>query len=244
MTNDTHRHEPQRAPGTAHIGARQVARALLSLVVLIASPFLAAGRLDWWPAWALVALTLAASVAARIIPARRNPDLLAERARFAEAEGVKPWDRVLMPIVGIVGPLAVWVVAGLDERFGWPPLVSLPLQVVGLLIVAAGGALATWAMAENRFFSAVVRIQRDRGHSVISSGPYRLVRHPGYSAGVLNAIAAPLALGSLWALIPGLLCVGAIAVRTALEDRTLQAELPGYREYAQRVRYRLLPGVW
>ncbi|HOG45549.1 MAG TPA: isoprenylcysteine carboxylmethyltransferase family protein [Anaerolineae bacterium] len=244
MTNDTHRHEPQGAPGTAHIGARQVARALLSLVVLIASPFLAAGRLDWWPAWALVALTLAASVAARIIPARRNPDLLAERARFAEAEGVKPWDRVLMPIVGIVGPLAVWVVAGLDERFGWPPLVSLPLQVVGLLIVAAGGALATWAMAENRFFSAVVRIQRDRGHSVISSGLYRLVRHPGYSAGVLNAIAAPLALGSLWALIPGLLCVGAIAVRTALEDRTLQAELPGYREYAQRVRYRLLPGVW
>lgn len=222
----------------------QLARALFSLAVLVGSPFLAAGRLDWWPAWALVALTLTASGISRIIPARKYPDLLAERARFAEAEEVKPWDRVLMPIVGILGPLATWVVAGLDERFGWRPPVPPAVQIAAFLVVAAGSALATWAMAENRFFSAVVRIQKDRGHAVVSSGPYRFVRHPGYTGGLLAAVAMPFALGSLWALIPGVLSAGAIVARTALEDRTLQEELDGYREYAARVRYRLLPGVW
>lgn len=245
MTIDTRNEQtPAEPAGGARIGARQVARALLSLLLLVASPFLAAGRLDWWPAWALVALTLAANVASRIIPARRHPELLAERARFAEAEDAKPWDRVLVLIVGIVGPLAIWVTAGLDERLGWSPPVSLPLQAAAFLVVAAGSALATWAMAENRFFSAVVRIQKDRGHTVISSGPYRFVRHPGYAGGVLADLAAPLALGSIWALVPGVAVVAVIALRTALEDRVLQEELAGYREYAARVRYRLLPGVW
>jgi len=231
-------------PPVARIGVLQLARALFSLAILVSSPFLAAGRLDWLPAWALVALTLTANAISRIIPARRHPDLLVERARFVEGRDVKPWDRLLMPIVGIIGPLATWIVAGLDERFVWLPVVPLALQIAAFLVVAAGSALATWAMAENRFFSAVVRIQRDRGHSVVSTGPYRFVRHPGYAGGVLAAIGMPLALGSAWALIPGVLSAGAIAARTALEDRTLHEELDGYREYAARVRYRLLPGVW
>jgi protein-S-isoprenylcysteine O-methyltransferase Ste14 len=243
VTSDARTPEPQGAP-QARIGARQAARALISLAVLVGSPFIAAGRLDWWAGWALVALTLAASVVSRIIPARKNPDLLAERARFAEAEDVKRWDRPLVPIVGVFGPLATWITAGLDVRFGWPPPVALPLQVAGFLVVAAGSALATWAMAENRFFSAVVRIQADRGHTVVSSGPYRFVRHPGYTGGLLGAVGVPLALGSAWALIPGLVVAGIIGLRTWLEDRTLQEELEGYRQYAGRVRYRLLPGVW
>lgn len=228
----------------ARIGVLQLARALFSLAILISSPFIAAGRLDWWPAWVVVAVSLTANAISRIIPARKHPDLLVERARFVEAEDVKPWDRVLMPIVGIIGPLATWVVAGLDERFGWPPVVPLALQLAAFVVVAAGSALATWAMAENRFFSAMVRIQKDRGHVVVSSGPYRFVRHPAYAGGVLADIGMPLALGSAWALIPGVLSAGAIVARTALEDRTLQQELDGYREYAARVRYRLLPGVW
>lgn len=236
--------ETREQSGERRIGVRQAARALISLAILVGSPFVAAGRLDWWQGWALVVLTLAASAISRIIPARRNPDLLAERARFAEAEGAKPWDRLLMPIVGLIGPLATWVTAGLDERLGWLPQVPLPLQVAAFLAVAAGSALACWAMIENRFFSAVVRIQSDRGHRVVSSGPYRFVRHPGYVGGVLGNLAMPLALGSAWALIPGVLTVGVIVVRTALEDRMLLEELDGYREYAARVRYRLLPGVW
>jgi len=234
----------EQSGNKARIGVLQVARVLFSLAVMVGSPFIAAGRLDWWPAWALVVLSLIASIISRIIPARKNPDLLAERARYVEAKDVKPWDRVLMPIVGIIGPLATWVVAGLDERFAWPPLMPPALQVAGFLVVAAGSALVTWAMAENRFFSAVVRIQKDRGHAVVSSGPYAFVRHPGYTGGVLAAIGIPLALGSAWALIPGALSAAGITVRTALEDRTLQEELAGYREYAARVRWRLLPGVW
>lgn len=244
MNTDTQTEQMQEPAGKAGIGVRQVARALVSLVVMTGAPFLAAGRLDWWPAWALVALTLAASVVSRIIPARKNPDLLAERARYAEADDTAPWDRVLMPIVALVGPLATWVVAGLDQRFGWPPPVSPAVQVAGLLVVAAGSALATWAMAENRFFSAIVRIQKDRGHAVISGGPYRYVRHPGYTGGLLAAVAIPLALGSLWALIPGILSAGAITLRTTLEDRTLQEGLDGYAAYAARVRCRLVPGLW
>jgi len=99
-------------------------------------------------------------------------------------------------------------------------------------------------MLANRFFSGVVRIQNERGHSVVSDGPYRWVRHPGYAGGFIGDLALPLLLGSAWAFIPAALTAGAVVLRTALEDRTLQAELPGYREYAQRTRFRLLPGVW
>lgn len=104
--------------------------------------------------------------------------------------------------------------------------------------------ITLWAMAANRFFSATVRIQEEHGHSVISQGPYRFVRHPGYTGGIIYQIAVPLVLGSWWALIPSLLAVACFILRTALEDHTLQAELDGYQTYAQRVRYRLLPGVW
>jgi protein-S-isoprenylcysteine O-methyltransferase Ste14 len=107
-----------------------------------------------------------------------------------------------------------------------------------------GSALGNWAMLENRFFSGYVRIQTDRGHMVVSNGPYRSIRHPGYLGGIVTWLAAPLALGSLWALIPAGAVVVAYVIRTALEDRTLQAELDGYKEYARQTRYRLVPGVW
>jgi protein-S-isoprenylcysteine O-methyltransferase Ste14 len=110
--------------------------------------------------------------------------------------------------------------------------------------VILGSALSVWAMASNRFFSGTVRIQRDRGHTVVDGGPYGLVRHPGYLAWCISAPAIPLMLGSLWALIPALLGLCALVLRTSLEDKTLREELPGYEGYAQRVRYRLLPGVW
>ena len=154
------------------------------------------------------------------------------------------WDKPLSSIIGLWGMLVVWIVAGLNVRFGWPPPVPIGWQVLGAILFVLSTLFGTWAMLENRFFSAVVRIQTDRGHTVVTTGPYRFVRHPGYAAGIFGYLAMPLLLDSLWAFIPALLTIVLIIVRTKLEDETLQAELPGYVEYAQHTRSRLLPGVW
>lgn len=134
--------------------------------------------------------------------------------------------------------------AGLDRRFEWSPPLPMQVAAAALAVIALCAVLTIWAMAANRFFSGLVRIQSERGHTTVTGGPYRWLRHPGYAATILADLAAPLVLGSLWALIPGGLTGAIIVIRTALEDRTLQAELAGYREYTRRVRYRLLPGVW
>jgi protein-S-isoprenylcysteine O-methyltransferase Ste14 len=135
-------------------------------------------------------------------------------------------------------------VAGLDQRYGWSSGIEPVAQIGAMLLVIAGHALVVWATGVNAYFSQVVRIQTERGHTVISSGPYRYVRHPGYVGGILVTLAAPLLLGSAWALIPGVLGALLLVVRTALEDRTLLQELAGYGEYAESVRYRLVPGLW
>ncbi len=213
---------------------------LLTPVVL----FLAAGRLDWGWAWGYVGLALAATAISRVIAWRRHPELLAERARSLEAPDAKSWDQVLIPLVVGIGPLAMLIVAGLDVRYGWSAAFPQGVQIAGTVVLALGWAFATWAFVANRFFSAVVRIQKDREHSVVTDGPYRFVRHPGYAGGILSTLVSPLMLGSWWALIPAALMAAATVVRTALEDRTLLDELPGYADYAQQTRYRLLPGVW
>lgn len=136
------------------------------------------------------------------------------------------------------------IVAGLDHRYQWSPEFPLWLIVIGFILLALGYAFATWALAENRFFSSVVRIQTDRGHVVCDSGPYRFVRHPGYSGNIVALFGIVLALGSVWTLIPAAVAFIIAVIRTALEDQTLQKELPGYRDYARRVRYRLLPGIY
>lgn len=221
---------------------RAVVKRLSQLAVLLAtfaaSLFLSSGRLDWVEAWAYLGLYLGMILATGLVIER---DLVAERSRMGE--GTKDWDRVLGSLsIFLVTPGAL-IVAGLDERFGWSQL-ALPAQVVAAVFVVLGSALTVWAMASNRFFSGTVRIQTDRGHAVVSHGPYRLVRHPAYLAWCVSAPAIPLMLGSLWALIPSLLGICALLLRTSLEDRTLREELPGYQDYARRVRYRLLPGLW
>lgn len=136
------------------------------------------------------------------------------------------------------------IVAGLDHRFGWSPSFSIWLNILGLALIAVGYTFASWAMIENRFFSGVVRIQLDRGHTVCDSGPYRIVRHPGYAGNILALPGIVLALGSLWTIIPAVVAVIIVVIRTALEDRTLQEELPGYLNYARGVHYRLIPGIY
>jgi protein-S-isoprenylcysteine O-methyltransferase Ste14 len=206
--------------------------------------FLAAGKLDWWEGWAYVIQAFIVLIFSRTILIRKNPDLAQERAAAGKKEDVKPWDRILMPLMSIYLPVIAWIVSGLDERFGWSPDLPDGIQLIALFLIFAGSMLGTWAMIANRFFSSHVRIQTERGHTVVSGGPYRFARHPGYAGAVLSWLASPVFFSSTWAAIPAVLAIIVVVTRTALEDRTLKAELPGYRDYAQIVRYRLVPGIW
>ena len=173
-----------------------------------------------------------------------DPDLLAEREQGFRAEGTKGWDRWLAAFSAGAFPLTSWIIAGLDLRFGWSTGLPGIAHTAGVIGVAAGLALFLWAMASNAFFAEGVRIQSERGHTVATGGPYRAVRHPGYAGAILAQAATPLLLGSPWALIPTAGSVIGYIVRTALEDKTLLAELPGYAEFAETTRHRLVPGLW
>jgi len=238
--------KPQAAAAAEMNARRATARWLLSVTlvgaILAAGLFLAAGRLRWAAGWAYMLVFAATQAAIALVVIRNNPQLAAERAQTRTSE-IAPWDRPLAGIVGLFGPLAILVVAGLDQRFGWSH-VTPTLQLVALVVVALSAGFSAWAMACNRFFYGRVRIEKERGHTVATSGPYRLVRHPGYLGAVLTDTFAALLLDSWWALLPALLTSAVIILRTALEDRTLLQELDGYPEYAQRVRYRLFPGTW
>ncbi len=217
---------------------------LVYLLAVPALPFFSAGTLFWPMGWVFVALFLGSIASSRIIAWRRQPDLLVERARFTQAEGMVPGDRLPAVFVGLVGPMLMVITAGLDYRFGWPPALEAWQQVAGGLAAALGYGLAVWAMSVNPFFSAVARIQTDRGHTVIAAGPYRVVRHLAYAGGLLSALTLPLMLDAPWALLPGLAMAAALILRTYIEDTALQVGLPGYREYARSNRSRLIPGVW
>jgi protein-S-isoprenylcysteine O-methyltransferase Ste14 len=206
--------------------------------------FFFSGDFGWWQAWAFSLLIVAAGVGSRLWAEGRHPGLMAERAQSENAPGVKPWDKVLAPLMAISISFPLVIVAGLDHRYGWSQAFPLWLNLLGLLLIALGYFLASWALAENRFFSGTVRIQSERGHIVCDSGPYRIVRHPGYAGNILPLPGMVLALSSVWTLIPAAVALIITVTRTALEDRTLQEELPGYGEYARRVRYRLFPWIY
>jgi len=206
--------------------------------------FLVGGTLRWPMGWWYYGLSVGATIISRLIVARVNPDQLTERGTGMAADNAKSWDRSLSMLVGLVIPVVVLVVTGLDHRWSWSPVFPSWVSPCAIILLAFGYTLATWAFVVNKFFSGVVRIQHDRGHHVISDGPYRFVRHPGYLGGLFSIIATPILLGSLWGLVPVAVYIGVLVTRTALEDRTLQEELPGYREFSQKTRYRLLPGIW
>jgi len=207
-------------------------------VVLGVILFLGSGRLDWWMAWAFLGILVANTVLSYLV---LDPELIAERSK-AKA-GMKRWDSVLVGVI-VGGWLLLVLIAALDKRFGWSQPVPFGWQMVGLVLFILGSALQFWAMTANKFFSGVVRIQTDRRQTVASSGPYRFMRHPGYVAGIVIYFGIPLMLGTLWALIVSFLVLIDFVVRTALEDRVLHNELAGYADYAKKVRYRLIPGIW
>ena len=229
------------SPQVKHGVTRWAVRETMGIVMLALMLFLAAGTVSWIAGWAMVIVMAGWVIATAIVVIPRYPELLAERV--GPKKGAKKWDTALAGPIGIA-MMIMWIVAGLDLRYGWSSGISPMAQIVAMLIVIAGYALVVWATGVNAFFSQVVRIQTERGHAVISSGPYRVVRHPAYVGMILVVLSAPFMLGSWWALIPGVISAVLVIVRTALEDKTLQAELPGYVEYTQHTRYRLLPGVW
>ena len=219
---------------------RQFVPIVFSLVIPAACLFGSCGRLSWSNAWVLLGLHFAGSVTSTALLAR-NPDLLAERKNIKAG---KSWDKPIVGIVVLVGPVATWVTAGLDTRFHWSTGMPPSALVAGIVVALLGAALLAWAMHSNRFFSSVVRIQKDRGHVVVTSGPYDFVRHPGYTGMAAFTLATPFILNSRGALVPAVLTTAVTALRTFLEDRTLQNELEGYGDYARRVKYRLVPPVW
>lgn len=208
---------------------------------LIALLFLPAGSLAWRPGWIFLAVFTLAYGLAAIVIWRVNPVIFRARSRFQP--GTKRWDRILLAII-LPAMVAILPVAALDAgRWRWS---SLPLWAVlaGYGLSLAGIAVTTWAQAVNPYFEPGVRIQAERHQHVIDTGPYKLVRHPGYSSALLLFAGMPLCLGSLWALVPAALASAVLVLRTSWEDRLLHAELPGYPLYASRIRWRLVPGVW
>ncbi len=222
---------------------RVIVQMLVFIVIIPFLPLLISWQWGWWEAWVYALICILGFVISRALAARRHPDLLTERARFTQHEDAKSWDKTLAPLVGLGGgliPLAV----GLEARFGETSSFSLPVKLLAMAFILAGYALGSYALIENRYFSGMVRIQRDRDHKVISSGPYRWMRHPGYTGALLTYWATPVFLEALWAFLPVVFITVVLVVRTRLEDETLQEELDGYRDYAERVQYRLLPGIW
>jgi len=217
---------------------KQLASICLSLMITAVCLFGSAGRLDWSNAWVLLGLSLIAGLAFTV---GRNPELAAERRNVKAG---KNWDKVLVGITVLLGPMAVWITAGLDYRFHWSNDPSSLAFTAGLAAAVLGAALIAWAMRSNRFFSSVVRIQKDRGHTVVDGGPYRFIRHPGYTGMSVFILVTPLILGSYWALAPAAATASLMVLRTIMEDLTLHHELDGYADYARRVRYRLLPPIW
>ncbi len=237
--------------------ARSVLGFLTYLLLLPLVLFGTAGTIHWWQGWAWIALAITAGLGSRILVGRRHPDLLHERARHREHQNVAPGDRWFVAVIALFGPLATLIFAALDQRYFWtasflannsarglPSTWPAWWSVAGLLIAGGGVALGTRAMLENRNFSAVVRIQDDRGHEVCDTGPYRFIRHPGYTGGLLSTAASPFALGSLAAFLPAAIVLFALVWRTAREDRYLSKNLAGYEAFTSRTRSRLIPGIW
>ena len=215
------------------------AKVFIFEAVIGAILFGCAGRLDLPWFWALIAVHATALLLGMV---RMDPELERERRRPASGPSGKEYLHRLGGTFLIIAHLAI---AGLDAgRYHWSPPPPLAARIVALVVYALALGFSMWAIAENRFFSSVVRLQSDRGHHVIDTGPYRYVRHPGYASAVIMVLCSGLALGSWLSLLPSALAIVALVVRTRFEERVLRDGLPGYDEYTHRVPYRLLPGVW
>ena len=226
------------------VSPRQWIRLIVVYLLIPLILFICGWDFGWWQAWVYSLLILATGIGGRLWAEQRHPGLTAERQNIEHIQNAKAWDKVLAPLMAVSISYPIVIVAGLDHRYNWSPVFPLWLSVIGFISIAFGYAFAAWAVVENRFFSSVVRIQTERGHVVCDTGPYQFVRHPGYAGNILALFGIVLALDSVWTLVPAAVATIITVIRTVLEDQTLQEELPGYRDYARHVRYRLLPGIY
>ena len=223
---------------------RQWIRLIVVYLLIPLTLLICGGDLAWRQAWFYSLLIVAAGIGGRMWAEQRHPGLMAERQNIENLQNAKAWDKVLAPLMAVSVGYPVVFIAGLDHRYDWSPEFPVWLIVIGFILISLGYGFAAWALAENRFFSSVVRIQTDRQHMVCDSGPYRFVRHPGYAGNILALFGIVLALNSVWTLIPAVVASTIAVIRTVFEDGVLQEELPGYREYARRVQYRLIPWLY
>lgn len=221
---------------------RLVVRSIIWAVVLFILPFAGAGTFAWPEGWAYILVQFASWTAMTLWLRKHNPELLRVRAElWKRAE--KPWDKVIVTFL-IAGFLVLMTLPGVDAvRYQWSH-VPLFVEIIGFNGILISNVIMFWVVVTNPYSSAAVEVQKERGHRVITTGPYGYVRHPMYVGAILMAVATPLALGSLITFIPVLFVIGVVVLRTYLEDRTLHEELDGYAAYAEIVKYRLIPGIW
>jgi protein-S-isoprenylcysteine O-methyltransferase Ste14 len=211
----------------------------VTALILAVIMFLPAG-IGWRRGWLFLLVFCTYTFVSAAYLWRVNPDIFVARSKVHQ--GTKSWDKVLMPLL-LASLLAIFVTAAFDARYAWSS-VSTNMVILGYILFTLGFAASTWVYAVNKFAEPSVRIQSERGHKVIDTGPYAIVRHPLYAASIVLFVGMALAMGSYWALVPVAVGTLVLIVRTILEDRMLQNELDGYKDYASRVRYRLVPGIW
>ena len=232
---------PDAKPAATGSAGKAIIRLFSLILVLEGIFYLTSRKIDWVMGWVLIGAYLFCLAINVLVLLRTNPGLLAERMQ--SKFHYRSWDKKVASILGIFWAIG-FILPGLDYRFGWSPEMGLTPRIIALLVMMLGNFIFLWAMSVNKFFTRMICIQKDSGHTTVTTGPYRYVRHPGYVGWKLMNIAPVVMLGSFWALIPTVLAIFMMIIRTALEDRTLHNELDGYGEYAARVGYRLLPGIW
>lgn len=233
MTNQESTVEKEELEG------KLIFKSIFFFALIIAITFIGAGRIDYWQGWIYNGLNIIFLLLSYFLLSR---ELIEERLK--PKEGMKKWDKIYY-IVSIPVYFAILIISILDGgRFDWEPRIPILVVIIGVVVYTIGQIIVLWAKKVNKFFSTVVRIQKDRGQTVCKDGPYRFVRHPGYLGGLLYIIVTPIVLSSFWGLIPAVIAVVLLFIRTYLEDKTLQRELEGYTDYTNEARYRLLPGIW
>ncbi|MBW8041116.1 MAG: isoprenylcysteine carboxylmethyltransferase family protein [Planctomycetes bacterium] len=224
-------------------GIKVLVGTFLGPFIQVALLFISAGRMHIPGGWVYLVVSFIGMFGGIMLVYRANPELLNHRGQWEKKKDTKPWDKVLLIVFGITGFYILPVVIGLDIRFQWSYL-GIYSTIAGVVLFLLGSVIINWAMIVNTHFEATVRIQNDRDHKVITAGPYKMVRHPGYVGAILWIVATPLIIGSVVGFVPAGIAGLVLIIRTWLEDKTLHSELNGYVEYAEKVKYRLFPGIW
>lgn len=238
---------PENNKGLRRSGVRYIVLSFLALLLQAVIFFISAGRIDLPRAWFFFIASLAYYIIAILIYYKFNLELLNRRGE--KRQDVKSWDMVLAPLYLFIGHYAIFVIIGLEYRFlclslSIPFSAFIPFFILGFVLFFTSIIIGNYAMWVNPHFETFIRIQEDREHQVIATGPYKVIRHPGYAGAFLYHIAIPFIMGSVFGLFPAGLAILILIIRTSLEDKTLRNELDGYSEYAKKVKYRLIPGIW